>query len=193
MADARAAALEAARLEEAQPKETKEYEEKELVRDVKTALRLSSIQKDLKIKFVNQDSGKLIGNQPFEVRIEGPETRTERDGDEDGIISIGDIAPGEYMVTILSPDEVEGSAAAGVSGTVTVKDEIVYEKVDIEDEVKKESEINAAKEDTEIQNQVESVLTDTVEWVESTKTPLDGGAGRRCPGRKFPRPTGWPP
>lgn len=190
VADARAAALEAARLEEAQPKETKEYEEKELVRDVKTALRLSSIQKDLKIKFVNQDSGKLIGNQPFEVRIEGPETRTERDGDEDGIISIGDIAPGEYTVTILSPDEVEGSAAAGVSGTVTVKDEIVYEKVDIEDEVKKESEINAAKEDTEIQNQVESVLTDTVEWVESTKTPLDGGGWEEVPREEIPAPDG---
>ena len=158
VADAKIAAREAARLEE---NKAKEYEEKDLVLDVQIALKLSSIQKDLKIKFINKESGKLIGSQPFEVKIEGPETRTERDDNEDGIISLSSIAPGEYTVTILSPDKVEDSAAAGVSGKVTVKDEIVYEKVDVSDEVKKESEINAAKEDTEIQTQVESVLTDT--------------------------------
>ena len=192
VADAQIAAREAAQLEDTKEAEyvEKEYEEKELIRDVEIALKLSSIQKDMKIKFTNRESGKLIGNQPFEVKIEGPESRTERDGDEDGIISISGIAPGEYTVTILSPDEVEGSAAAGVSGKVTVKDEIVYEKVDVSDEVKKESEINAAKEDTEIQTQVESVLTDTVEWVESTRTPLDGGGWEEVPKEKIPVPGG---
>ena len=81
---------------------------------------------------------------------------------------------------------MEDSAAAGVSGKVTVKDEIVYEKVDVSDEVKKESEINAAKEDTEIQTQVESVLTDTVEWVESTCTPLDGGGWEEVSREEIP-------
>ena len=42
--------------------------------------------------------------------------------------------------------------------------------------MKKESEVNAAKEDTQVKTQTESVLQDTVEWVESTKTPV-GGSG----------------
>ena len=40
------------------------------------------------------------------------------------------------------------------------------------DEIKSESEVNAAAEDTEIKTEVESVLQDTVEWVESTRTPI---------------------
>lgn len=43
------------------------------------------------------------------------------------------------------------------------------------DEIKKESEINVAKEDTAIAPAVESVLQDTVEWVASTKTPAGNG------------------
>ena len=50
-----------------------------------------------------------------------------------------------------------------------------YKKVDVTDEIKKESEINVAKEDTAIAPAVESVLQDTVEWVESTKTPAGNG------------------
>ncbi|MDE7428565.1 MAG: Ig-like domain-containing protein, partial [Lachnospiraceae bacterium] len=50
---------------------------------------------------------------------------------------------------------------------------MAYQKVDVADEVKKESEINVAKEEATQQNTVqESALQDTVEWVESTKTPI---------------------
>ena len=49
--------------------------------------------------------------------------------------------------------------------------------VDVSNEVKKESQVNAAKEDTAVKTQVESQLKDTVEWVESTKTPVDGAEG----------------
>ena len=45
----------------------------------------------------------------------------------------------------------------------------------VTDEIKKESEINVAKEDTAIAPAVESVLQDTVEWVASTKTPAGNG------------------
>ena len=58
---------------------------------------------------------------------------------------------------------------------MTVKDKIEYKKVDVTDEIKKESEINVAKEDTAIAPAVESVLQDTVEWVASTKTPAGNG------------------
>lgn len=49
-----------------------------------------------------------------------------------------------------------------------VKKEIVYEKVDVANEVKKESEVNVAQEDTrKNETVVESTLKDTVTWVES--------------------------
>lgn len=150
------------------------YAEKELVSKVNVSLKLSSVQKDLKIKFTNKESGKLIGNQAFTVKIDGPESMTKTDDDKDGIIYINSIKAGEYTVTITAPEEIDGAKAAGVTGLITVKDTIEYKKIDVTDEVKKESEINTAKEDTAVATPVESVVTDTVEWVESTKTPLEG-------------------
>ena len=163
VADARIAAQEAAELMEEESENAYTYEEKELESSVNVALKLTSVQKDLKIKFTNSNSGKLIGNQPFQVKIEGPETLEKTDDDEDGIIYISSIKSGEYTVTITAPDEVDGSKAAGTKGIVTVKDQIEYKKIDVADEVKSESEINAAKEDTKVVTQVESVQTDTVE------------------------------
>ena len=176
VADARLAAQEAAELETGfeMPDGTEHYEEKDLQTQVRLGLKLTSIQRDLKIKFTNKESGKLIGNQAFEVRIDGPESMTKTDDDRDGIIYISSIKPGEYTVTVTAPSEIDGNSVAGVSGMVTVKDQIEYKKVDVTDEVKSEAEVNVAKEDTEVKTAVESVLTDTVEWVESSKTPVNG-------------------
>ncbi len=178
VADARLAAQEAAEMdtetEFGQTGDPEQYVEKELQTQVRLGLKLTSIQKDLKIKFTNKESGKLIGNQAFEVRIDGPESMTKVDDDKDGIIYISSIKPGEYTVTVTAPSEIDGNSVSGVSGMVTVKDQIEYKKVDVTDEVKSEAEVNVAKEDTEVKMTVESALTDTVEWVESSKTPLNG-------------------
>ena len=161
--------------EEASEEETTEtetgYEEKDLEANVNVILKLSSMQKDMKIKFADKNSGKLIGNQPFTVKLEGASSQNAKDDDKDGIIYLKDLKAGDYVVTVTGPDEISGRKAAGISGRVTVKDKIEYKKVDVTDEIKKESEINVAKEDTAIAPAVESVLQDTVEWVESTKTP----------------------
>ena len=66
VADAKKAMLEAAKLE-AELNQT--YEENELSNEVKVIMKMTSVQKDLKIKFVNKKSGKLVGNVPFEVEI----------------------------------------------------------------------------------------------------------------------------
>ena len=69
----------------------------------------------------------------------------------------------------------EKYAAYGISTEtqkITVKDKIEYKKVDVEDEIKTEAEVNAAVEDTKVQEQVESSNTDTVAFVESTKTEI---------------------
>ncbi len=179
VADARLAAQELGDLPEQPAGPVEEggdgYEEKELESKISVAMKLSSVQKDLKIKFTNKETGKLIGNQPFAVSIEGPEKLTKTDEDRDGIIYINSITAGEYTVTITAPDTIDGAKAAGTQALVTVKNTIEYKKIDVTDEVKKESEINTAKEDTAVAPPVESVAKDTVEWVESTKTPVGAG------------------
>ena len=165
--------------EEVSEEETTEtetgYEEKDLKADVDVILKLSSMQKDMKIKFADKSSGKLIGNQPFTVKLEGASSQNAKDDDKDGIIYLKDLKAGDYVVTVTGPDEISGRKTAGISGRVTVKDKIEYKKVDVTDEIKKESEINVAKEDTAVAPAVESVLQDTVEWVASTKTPAGNG------------------
>ena len=154
-----------------------EYEEKELETDMDLALKMTSVEKDLKIKFTNRETGKLVGNQAFTVSISGPVSKTASDDDKDGILYLADMRPGDYTVTVTGPDTVDGGRAAGVSGNVTVKDKIVYEQIDVADEVKKESEINASKEDTAVHEQAPAAPADTVEWVESTRTEIAENGG----------------
>lgn len=157
--------------------ESEEYNEKEDNSDVQVGLNMTSVEKDLKIKFVNRKTGKLVPLVNFQVEIKGPDkTYTKDDDDKDGIIYLTGITPGKYTVRITGPENVEGYSLPSDAQEVTVKDHIEYKKIDVADEVKKESEVNAAKEDTQVKTQTESVLQDTVEWVESTKTPV-GGSG----------------
>ncbi|MFQ8702576.1 MAG: GH25 family lysozyme [Eisenbergiella sp.] len=154
-----------------------EYEEKELETDMDLALKMTSVEKDLKIKFTNRETGKLVGNQAFTVSISGPVSKAASDDDKDGILYLADMTPGDYTVTVTGPDTVDGGRAAGVSGNVTVKDKIVYEQIDVADEVKKESEINTSKEDTAGHEQAPAAPADTVEWVESTRTEIAENGG----------------
>lgn len=157
--------------------ESEEYNEKEDNSDVQVGLNMTSVEKDLKIKFVNRKTGKLVPLVNFQVEIKGPDkTYTKDDDDKDGIIYLTGITPGKYTVRITGPENVEGYSLPSDAQEVTVKDHIEYKKIDVADEVKKESEVNAAKEDTQVKTQTESVLQDTVEWVESTKIPV-GGSG----------------
>ncbi len=177
IADAHAAKVMAASME---PEDWLEDEGQEIPDDGKNAqvkLNLSSIQKDLKIKFVNSKTGKLISNIAFEVKIEKPsgETYTKTDDDKDGIIYQTELAPGKYNVRITSPSSHEDFEISGEKVAITVRDTIEYKKVDVADEVKTESQVNAAVEDTKVnETVVESANTDTVEWVESTKTIIEG-------------------
>lgn len=143
--------------------------------EVEVALHLTSILSDMKIKFVNKETGKLIGGVPFEVEVSGPKSFVLKDEDKDGVIYQTGIAAGTYDVKI---QPLTGSAAEKyklplAASSVKVTDKMAYQKVDVADEVKTEAEINVAKEEATQQNTVqESSLQDTVEWVESTKTPI---------------------
>ena len=161
--------------EEELVEETFEYEEKELeTATTNVNMKMTSVQKDLKIKFVNSKTGKLIPNVAFKVSIENAKGKAKEytDDDKDGIIYLKDMTPGKVSVTMLALSGQEGLAFNTAAQTITIKDQIEYKKIDVSDEVKSESEINAAIEDTAKANEVEAVLTDTVEWVESTKTEV---------------------
>ena len=180
VADAQIARLEAANIV-MQPEETEPpveedepgYEENEYSRQVSVELNMTSIQKDLKIKFTNKKTGKLVANVPFSVNITDPEGKTSiwSDDDMDGIIYKKDIVAGTYKVAMeeLSDEKYAGYAVSTKSRSVEVKKDIAYEKVEVENEVKTEAEVDAKKEDTaQKETVVESALQDTVAWVEST-------------------------
>lgn len=158
--------------------EETEYSEEEYTKDVEVAINMTSIEKDLKIKFVNSKTNKLIANVPFSVTVVTPGGKSETwsDDDMDGIIYKSGITPGDYSVTLnaLTDSKYEDYTIPVSAKKTTVRKEIAYQKVEVSDEIKKESEVNSKKEDTkEKDTLVESALTDTVAWVESTKTVLD--------------------
>ena len=141
---------------------------------IAVGINLTSIQSDIKIKFVNKETNKLIGGVPFEVEVTGgSKTLQLKDEDKDGIIHQTGLGAGTYTVKVTAPagEGYEKYQLPSQGETVKVTDTISYKKVEVADEIKTEAEVNVAVEDTAQQNTVvESALKDTVEWVESSKT-----------------------
>ena len=167
VSDAQKAALEAAKLEE---EESSGYDEEDYNTDVAVKLSMSSIEKDLKIKFVNQDTGKLVGNVPFSIQVTDPSGSESlwSDDDMDGIIYKKNLKAGQYKVTVNAfEDEKYKKYELPTSGhKVAVKEEIEYKKVDVANEVKSESQVDVKKEDTKNNNSiVEEYMQDTVNGI----------------------------
>ena len=182
VADAQKAKQEAAealkeqqKQEELEKEENKGYNEKEYDNTVSVTLNMTSVKQDLKIKFTNKETKKLVPNAPFSVTVTKPDKKTEvwSDEDMDGIIYKKGIVAGSYKVAVNAFTEERYADYILPVGKqlVDVKEDIAYKKVDVSDEVKKETEEEAKVEDTKKnETEVESKLTDTVAWVESTAT-----------------------
>lgn len=174
-------------LEEAQAEEEPEViveevieepeEEMEEAEDIEVVLKSTSMERDLKVKFVDKNTGKVISGADFKMELTNPSkvTKEYSDHDQDGIIWVTDIDGGNYTVKML---DLEGYITAK-SLTAEVRKKIVYQVVEIEEEVKKESEIVVSKEDAayggtakDESTSSSKVPTDTVEYVESTKTEV---------------------
>jgi len=170
IADAKIAATSAVE----EPTEEEVVQDSEETMEVK--VNMTSVEKDLKIKFINKATDKLISDVEFAVEITDPKKKTtnKTDDDQDGIIYLKDITPGKYSVLIKPVGEFKFPTEPV---SVTVKDQIAYEKIEIADEVKTEKEVNVAKEDTAVEVVQESAPADTVEWVDSSKTSVSGGDG----------------
>ena len=179
IADAQAARQAAAdalkEQEQEQDKDLPEYNEQDYKNAVSVYLRLSSIQKDLKVKFTNQKTGKLISNVPFSITVTDPDGKETvwTDDDMDGIIYKTDLKPGKYSISVqaFSSDKYKDYSLPTYAQQVEVKKDIEYKKVDVSNEIKSETEVDVSKEDTKKnETQIENKLQDTVSWVESTTT-----------------------
>ncbi len=141
------------------------------------AISLSSIQKDMKIKFYRSSSSSLASGIPFRAEVTDPSgsTAVYTDDDRDGMIYKTDLAGGIYKVRVMPFGDEDKAQAGELAALILpestyeldVKEQITYQKVDISGEVKSASEVNIAAEDTGRHDiPVESTMTDTVEWVD---------------------------
>jgi len=140
------------------------------------SLVLSSVEKDLKIKLVDEDDT-LVRGIAWSVTVSDSEGNEfeQADDDQDGIIHLTDVNAGDYSVVLNATDQLEGYEFPTERQMVSVKAKVEYKVIqDIKEEIKTEREVNAAVEDANGNQAADvetgPVITDTVEWCESTKT-----------------------
>lgn len=124
--------------------------------ETKAFIVVNSVEKDLRIKVVDEDNTMLKG-YPFQVIVNDADTYV--DDDQDGMIYISKLKPGKYDVSldnITGLDVSQAKTIAQVKAMVsyTVIDDIVYL-------VHNEADINASEEDTRIQDAEESDADET--------------------------------
>ena len=140
------------------------------------SLALTSVERDLKIKLVdNEDT--LVKGIPWSVTLtdEDENSSVESDDDEDGVIYLTELSAGEYSVELNSNEQLAQYQFPTEKQYVSVEAKVQYKVIaNIKDEIKSEKEVNAAVEDANGNQQIDvetgTPLTDTVEWCESTKT-----------------------
>ena len=146
------------------------------------SLEMTSVEKDLKIKLVDDDDT-LVKDVTWSVTVsedKGDDSVSDdgevyEDDDMDGTIYIENIAAGDYSVVLNPSDSLADYILPKDKQLVSVKAAIEYKVIaNIKDEIKSEKEVNVALEDPN-GNQAADVEvegpanTDTVEWCESTK------------------------
>lgn len=107
------------------------------------SLITTSVEKDLRIKIINFD-GNVVQGVGFTVSIQ--DKGKYEDTDQDGIIYVGNLKAGDYMVS-LEPQE--GYTVPETPVRVNVKEQVEYVAIeDISMLIKTEDEIDPEKEDT---------------------------------------------
>ena len=154
-----------------------ETEPEEKVQAAPISVNFSSIEKDLKIKFIDKNTGKLVTGIRFEVSAKGPNGKTYSwvDSDLDGVIYIDKLDPGNYEVKVISVDPYEFPET---TTTVKVQDTVVYQVINVIDEAVDMSQVNLAQEENQGKDVDQGeALQDTVKLVSSTATPINGQDG----------------
>lgn len=110
----------------------------------KVTLLATSVEKDLRIKIVDDD-GKAIAGQEFLLEV--ADVGTYKDLDRNGIIYVSDLKPGEYEISMY---EMEGFEIPDKPLTARVKAVVSYTAIDdISYLIRTEAEIDASVEDSQ--------------------------------------------
>lgn len=157
-----------------QPSESHDYDEAEIITRTSVSIELITVKSDLKIRFINNETGKLIPNVAFKVTVTDPSGKSLSwtDDDRDGIIYKSSISEGKYTVHV---EEIEGDSYQGYTWpadkSVTVKSTIEYSRVDVQGEVKEAAQVNENAEDTASRgNTDQQNMTDTTENIASSES-----------------------
>ena len=78
-----------------------------------------------------------------------------------GIIYLNSVAPGKAKVSMAELPKDKGITFSKEPVTINIKENLDFKKIDVSDEVKTESQINAKAEDTALGNATEGALKDT--------------------------------
>ncbi|MEA4911108.1 MAG: GH25 family lysozyme [Oscillospiraceae bacterium] len=145
----------------------------------------SSVEMDLGVTVLNENE-EIVSGVQFEFNIfndAGKQAYNVIDEDMDGQVYISDVPAGEYTVEMC---EIKAYAQPEPI-KVTVQPQLTYQKVDVSDKVKKESEVDVATEDKKynsstntgadtstpsVANTVEFVASSSKTETKTTETPV---------------------
>lgn len=140
----------------------------------KLSMVVTSIEQDLRVQIVDYD-GEPVSGESFYINVESAgETKEEgtgeyKDLDQDGIVYIADLKPGDYYVSL---NRISGYKVPDNPTKVKVKERVEYVAIDdISLLIKTEDEIDAALEDTAIKDAI-----DDTDETQNNKIRKDGNA-----------------
>lgn len=129
------------------------------------SLLITSIQKDLRIQILD-DLGKLVSGESFLLRLNDKDTY--KDLDQDGVVYIADLSPGEYQVKLMP---MEGFQVPVTATRVKVKERVEYVAIDdISLLIKTEDEVDAMAEDTAVAEAVSDADKTEIKRFQATST-----------------------
>ena len=147
-----------------------DHKESDFVENAKSMLNrlaiiVTSVEKDLRIQVVDSE-GKPVTGESFYIEVE--ELGEYKDLDKDGVLYIGDMDAGEYLVSLKPLDGYK----VPVSATkVHVKEKVEYVAIDdISLLIKTEDEIDAEAEDTKVQDALEDADKTEIKKLQPSKT-----------------------
>lgn len=110
-------------------------------------LKSSSVEEDLEVQIVDKN-GLMVTGFDFILTVKAKNTSyTSTWTVNDGFLRLTKLVAGDYIVTI---SDAEGYIITEKSVECTVKEKVKYEKVDVADKIKDETEIDVSKEDASL-------------------------------------------
>ena len=141
---------------------------------VKVTLKPSSVEEDLEVQIVDEN-GELIVGPEFKLTIKGKSNGYNKTWTvNDGFLKLTKLASGQYLVSI---EPMDGYIMPEEAIECKVEKKVAYEKVDVSDIVKDDSEVDASKEDAGYNDTKPTTppatVQDTVEYVASSSKVVE--------------------